>query len=119
LSLESLPEIEPPVEILEIQTGETKRLRVVRFERGKTTIHPRWLGAPESRIVEALRLHLEPGSKATWPPYYDATAKTLVPQLLAIFRTATPGWRVLVIDVGKVGLGPAARFPVSLVEVVR
>jgi len=73
-----LPE---PFEILELKDGESQTLKATRYELGLMRIHPKYPGAPESKEIMALRLHVSPGRKILGPPFWDVTSQTLIAQL--------------------------------------
>jgi len=104
--------LEPPYEIFELADGESRTMRVERWEQGLMTIHPRYPGAPEEKTVEALRLHIPPEIKPSFPHYYDVTAGRLKAQLLPILEA--PGFEKLEITVTKRGVAPRAYFEVSV-----
>ena len=116
--LESLPELPPPYEILELKPGETRRLTVVRWGIGRAVIHPRFPGAPREKTVRVIRMWVPEEEKPLYPHYWDATAGTLVPQLYAILRDVGVPPHKAVIEITKVGAPPKARFSVRLVEVI-
>lgn len=116
--LEKLKELPPPYEILELKPGEEKRITVVDFEFGKIRIHPRWPGAPKEKWVRCVRLHVPKEEKKYFPFYWDATAGTLVPQLLTILKETGVPSRIVRIGIRKIGMAPKARFSVSLLEIL-
>ena len=97
-----------PYEILELKDGQSVSLRVVSYERGSMEIHPKYEGAPESKVIEALRVHLAPGVKPYPPMYYDITSGTLIAQLLPYLLDR--GAQAYEYKVTKYGVAPRARF---------
>lgn len=102
-----------PYEILDLPDRGVARLRIVTWERGVMTIHPRYAGAPEEKEVEVLRVHLAPGVKALPPPYFDITSKTLIAQLLPLLLER--GFERYEYVVTKFGVAPKARFTLERV----
>ena len=100
-----------PYEIFDIEPSKTVDLHIVNFERGQVVIHPEY--RPEEKIVDALRLHLAPGTKAVGLPYYDVTSKTLQAQLLGYLER--PGYDRYVYRITKYGIPPRARFSLEVV----
>jgi hypothetical protein len=69
----------------------------------------------ERKTVLALRIHLDPKDKPTFPHYYDLTAGTLVPQVLALLaKGIPPGYGI---KIHAIGVAPKKRFEVSLEKV--
>jgi hypothetical protein len=101
-----------PFEILELADGVSVRLRAVRFEFGEMDIHPRYPGAPESKRIPVLRVHLAPGVKPTGVPYWDVTSKTLQAQLKPLEPEIVGHGREFVVTAH--GSGPSKRFSVRL-----
>ena len=70
-----------PFEFFEAEEGREYTWVILRIEAGRTTIAPRFEGAPEHKGVEVLRVHLAPGVKETYPPFWDVTSKHLIAML--------------------------------------
>lgn len=98
-------------EILELEDGEAKDLRVVEYELGEMIIHPK-AGPPDKR-VRVLRLHVRGEDKTVGPPYWDVTGQTLIEQLLPYLKR--PDFRALAFRVTKYGIAPKARFQLQIV----
>jgi len=100
----------PPAELLELGDGESRELRVESFEVGDMTITPRDGRGPKSIVV--VRVHLPREDKPLFPHYFDLTAGTLTPQVIAILeaRRSFPARLVLT----KYGVAPRARFTVQV-----
>jgi len=112
---EAAKELVGPYEILELAAGETIILRPVSYETGRFTFHPRWMAPGGLKTVLAVRIHVRPEDKPTFPHYYDVTAATLVPQVLALLTAGIPeGYGV---RIRAVGTAPEKRFEVGLVPV--
>jgi hypothetical protein len=101
-----------PFEILELSDGVSVRLRAVRFEWGSATIHPRYAGAPPSKEIPVLRVHLAAGVKPVGVPYWDVTSKTLQAQLKPLEPEIVGHGREFVVTAH--GSGPGKRFSVRL-----
>lgn len=101
--LEDMPE---PFEILEMEDGQTKTLRVVKYREGRMWLEPRD-GRPRKQ-VQVLRVWVPPTDKPTIPPYWDITAKHLINGLLGYLETRGAGTHEFTIT--KQGKPPVARF---------
>jgi inactivated superfamily I helicase len=97
-------------EILELEDGESIRLRVTDWERGELEIQPR--DGSARKVVPTLRLRVPPADKPIGPPYWDTTSKTLTQQLLPFLRQ--PGYAGLIFTITKHGVAPTARFSLSV-----
>jgi len=110
---EVLKPLPGPYEIFELASGETRELRIVGWERGTIVIHPRFVGGPEEKVIECLRVHLPEGFKPYPPGYYDVTAKTLIWQLMPFLRE--PRYERQLYRITKYGVAPKARFTLAVV----
>jgi len=108
---EGLRRLLGPNEILDLADRQSVTLRIINWEHGMETIHPRYPGAPAEKDIEVLRLHLAPGVKATPPMYYDLTAKTLIAQMLPLLERR--GFENYLYVITKYGVPPKARFTVE------
>jgi len=102
-----------PYEVLDLRDGETVRLRIVGWERGSMTIHPRYAGAPEEKEIPALRVHLAAGVKPFPPMYYDLTSKTLQAQMLPLLMER--GYDLYEYVITAYGVAPRKRFTLERV----
>jgi hypothetical protein len=105
--------LQGPYEILELRDRESVRLRVVSWEQGTITIHPRYPGAPAEKEIAALRVHLAAGTKPYPPLYWDITSKTLQAQLLPLLLER--GFERYEYVITKYGVPPKARFTLERV----
>ena len=105
---EVLRELVGPYELLDLPDRGVARLRVTSWERGSILIHPRYEGAPEEKVVPALRVHLTMSSKPLPPHFYDITSKTLMAQLVPLLMERDYDRYEYVIT--KYGVAPKARF---------
>ena len=81
-----MPELARPINVLELQDGESQTFRVVRFELGEEVIFP--LHAPNGKRVRVLRLHVSAADKPDFPHYWDVTSTRLYAQLLPQLQVA-------------------------------
>ena len=113
--VEAAKELVGPYEILELAHCESIVLKPVSWESGRFTFHPKWMPPGGLKTVLAVRIHLDPKDKPSFPHYYDITASTLVPQVMALLTAGVPeGYGI---RIHAVGTGPKKRFEVSLVSV--
>ena len=113
-----MPKIEPPMEILELADGESVTFHVERYEAGDMTIHPTWPGAPESKVVEGLRVHVKHGDKEWLPNYWDLSAGHLVAGLKPLLPGLVDSGKAVTITAGLMRPGDQAskRFKIELEE---
>lgn len=97
-------------EILDLPDGGEVTLRVTSWERKKGSFVTQ--RHPEGEVLDYMRLHLAPGSKATGPNWWDVTSKTLQAQLAPLLTPEIMATKRVVIH--KVGVAPKARFSVTL-----
>jgi len=114
IDVEKLPVLEPPYEIYEFEPCTPAYFKVVDFKIGRITIHPRFPGAPEVKIVECVRLYVDPETKKYYPPWWDITPRRLVYQLAGMLTRGIPEnmWLKIHRDIP----GPKAHFSVEWVE---
>ena len=74
-----MDELQGPVELLELQDGQSASFRALRYDKGTLKIFPRTV--QQGKIITALRVHVPPEDKPLFPHYWDLTATTLVAQL--------------------------------------
>jgi len=110
-----LPWLQDPREILDLPDRGSIRLRVKGWVHGRMMIKPKRLGGDEEVEVQALRLQLWEGYKATPPFYYDVTAKTLIYQLMPILQR--PDYSMFELGITKYGVAPRARFTVEVTPI--
>ncbi len=99
-----------PFDILELRDGGELVTRVLAFEEGPVVVTPRDGRAP--KVVQGIRLHVPMEDKQTAPPWWDVTAQTVKPTLLAVLPRVTQG--KLWLKLHKYGDGAGARFGVDL-----
>lgn len=102
-----------PYELLDLPDRGSVRLRIVTWEQGIITIHPRFEGAPAEKDIPVLRVHLAEGVKPYPPMYWDITSKTLMAQLLPLLLER--GYERYEYVITKYGVAPKARFTLERV----
>ena len=114
IEIEKLPELPPPYEIFEFEPCTPAYFKITDWQLGRMTITPRFPGAPPTKVIEAIRIYVDPETKKFYPPYYDITPRRLVHQLAAILAQGIPEkmWLKVHRDVP----GPKAHFSVQWVE---
>ena len=93
--------------------GETRTIRITAYEEGEALISPKYEGAPATKRVPCMRLHLAPGIKPTVPYYWDITSTTLIAGLRSLLRL--PDYTEKTITIKKFGIAPKARFSLEWV----
>lgn len=104
-----LPE---PMEYWDMNPGESRTLEISGYERGRNTIIPRSGPNKGPKLVDHLRLHLEPGIKETLPYYWDITAKTLIAGLLPYLNAGRHMTHRFIVT--KIGQGVRSRFSLDI-----
>ncbi|MGH7375865.1 MAG: hypothetical protein ACREKK_00415 [Candidatus Methylomirabilales bacterium] len=99
-----------PIELLDLPAGGELVTRVTRFEQDTAFIKP--ARAPQGVTVSVVRLHVPLEDKATAPPWWDVTATTLQPSLVAALPAVVGGARW--IRIRKQGVAPRARFSLEV-----
>ena len=104
--------LQGPFEFWDMASGETRTVRLTHYEEGKIRIAPRYAGAPKSKVVDAMRLHLQEGFKPHVPNYWDITSKLLMVSIRPYLtrRDLTS----LQFEISKTGKPPGARFGLSV-----
>ena len=103
----------PPYEIFEFVPCQPAFFKIVSWELGWITIKPRFPGAPPSKDVLALRLHVDPATKPYFPHYWDITSSRLVHQLAGMLTQGVP--ENMYLRVHRDIPGPKAHFSVGWV----
>lgn len=104
--------LNPPYEILQLADGESVSILVTSWEQGDLVIHPKYPGAPETKVIRALRVHVAPSVKATLPHYWDITSGTLIAGLIPYLARA--GFETRVFRITARGVRPAKRFTLTV-----
>ena len=106
-----MAELASPVELIDLQDGESKTFRVLSWEKAPLTIRPPH--RPEGKTITAIRVHVPAEDKPTFPHYWDLTATTLVAQMEPqLKRPDLPRLRFTIL---AQGIGPKKRFSVETV----
>ena len=113
-----MAEIPGPYEILELADGQSVKFHVESFEAGTMTIHPTYPGAPESKTVDGLRVHVPKADKEYLPHFYDVTGghlvaglRPLLPMLIETGKAVTITAKVMI-----PGKEASKRFRVDIEE---
>lgn len=107
-----MSQIAPPMEFWDMNDGESRTIRVLRFEEGTTTIVPRYNAARESKRVKVMRLHLTEDSKPHLPYYWDITSGHLMVGLRPHLQR--DDLEDLEFTIQKFGVAPRARFSLAV-----
>jgi len=105
---EQLRRLPGPYELLELSDRQSIDLKVVSWERGTMEIHPRYAGAPATKEIPVLRVHVPADIKALPPQYYDVTSKTLAAQWLPFLLQR--GFEKWTFRITAYGVAPRKRF---------
>lgn len=100
-----------PQELFDLPNGEKASFRATRFEEGQLEIRP--VSQPEGKVVDALRVHVEPADKPFGMPYWDITSKTLRAQLIPWLRNPATARRRFTVTAS--GFKPRKRFSLEVV----
>lgn len=107
-------ELRGPYEFWDLDSGETREIRITGWGEGDVLIRPRYPGAPPSKVVESIRLYLAPGVKPHLPAYWDITSKHLITALKGYLTTEGYIGKTFIIT--KFGEAPRARFSLEVRE---
>jgi len=102
-----------PYELLELMDKQSLELVITGKQIGEIEIHPRYAGAPASKVVKALRVLVDPKTKALGPAWWDITSQTLIAQL-GPFLEKIPAAGVRV-KLTAYGVAPSKRYSMELV----
>ena len=102
--------ITSPIELIDLADGASVTFRALRYERDRIMIYPRH--KPEGKEVDVLRVHLTPDSKATFPPWWDITATTLLAQIEPHLKR--PDLARLVFTVTAKGIAEKKRYQLGV-----
>lgn len=101
-----------PYEFWDMQDGETRVIRVERWELGYVDIQPREAPPGTLKRIQVLRLHLPPDVKPTLPHYWDISSNHLREALLPYLRA--PDFQKREFTITKYGVAPRARFSLTV-----
>jgi hypothetical protein len=100
--------LDPPYDILDMADGQSMTLRITAFKLGEVEIHPKYPGAPTSKIVRALRVWIPHEIRPEGMPYLDITSQTLIAQLEPELRD--PNFMSKTFKLTAVGVAPKKRY---------
>lgn len=98
-----------PVELLELQDGQSASFRALSYDKGTLTIQP--THQPGPKVVTTIRVHVSPEDKPLFPHYWDLTAATLVAQIE--FHLRRPDLSQVRFKITARGIGARKRFEVE------
>ena len=110
---ENLDWLQPPFEIVDFVPGKPYYFYISSWKLGKLEITPQYPGAPERKIIAAIRLYAQPGAKKAFPYYWDITPSRLVYQLATMLMQGIK--EKMMIKVVRDIPGPKAHFEVQWV----
>ena len=99
-----------PMELLELNDGETLTFRVTRWEKEETIIKP--AHAPQGKVVTVLRVHVPIEDKPIFPQYWDITSKRAIAQIQPWLEK--PGFQNKTFRLTKLGVKPTAHFMLAV-----
>ena len=106
----SVPDIGRPIEIFELQQGQSAEFTVTDIALGKGKIVPRETRTEKEVLI--LRLFLKQGDKATSPSYWDLTSTTAIVDLWGQLKE--PGALPRKVKITKIGYGKVGRYALEL-----
>jgi len=77
------------------------------------TIEPRYPGAPETKRVQVLRVHVPLADKPRFPQYWDITSKRVIAQLRPVLDMIVRN--KMLVRITATGVRPAKWFQVEWV----
>lgn len=110
-----MAKIPDPMEFWDMEDGDVRTVRVLSYEEGYTNIVPRYRGAPATKRINVLRLHLTEDSKPHLPYYWDITSGHLQVGLRPHLTRADLA--ELEFTIQKFGVPPRARFSLAVSKV--
>lgn len=102
--------LKEPFEIFELEDQGSETFHVVSWERGEMIIRPRDGSAP--KVVNALRVVVQPGDKEHFPFYWDITSVRLIAMLTP--QLSEGGFQQRIFTVTKHGVAPSAHFTLEV-----
>jgi len=108
--IKKLPTLPEPVETFDLSPEESVTLRIENWGLYKHLIHPRFAGAPEEKLVLALRVWLYPEYRPPRSPYYDIHQGHLIRMLVPFLQEKD--FRNYELTIIKHGQPPRAYFEV-------
>jgi hypothetical protein len=102
-----------PYEVFELSDKQSAELVITGYTKGEVEIHPRYAGAPERKVVTAMRVFVDPATKPTGPAWWDITSQTLIAQLEPFLAGVAKAPRR--VKLVAHGVAPSKRYSVELV----
>lgn len=100
-----------PMEILELNDGESISFHVENFQIDQGIIRP--AHAPGGKAIEILRLHVPQAEKKMFPYYWDVTGQGAIAQLRPILESGAFAGRAFRLTAS--GFGAKKRYAVEVV----
>jgi len=101
-----------PYEVFELSDKQSLELLITGYQKGEVEIHPRYAGAPASKTVMAMRVFVDPTTKAMGPAWWDITSQTLIAQLEPFLANVAKAPRRVKLTAH--GVAPSKRYSVEL-----
>lgn len=131
---DNYPDLPEPMELLDLEHGNSIKLQIVKYDRGWTTIHPKTVtqrhirlymeqrgltdppaaGTPISVKIPVLRVYGQRLDEPSAVPYWDITSKRLIADLAT--RLYATGGAPLTVTLTAVGVKPTKRYSVETGE---
>lgn len=102
--------LDGPQEFLELADGETKTLRITRFEVGETII--KTPQAPQGKAIDVVRVHVLAAEKEHAPYYWDISSKRLMALILPKLQAG--GYQEKTFVIKASGVKPAKWFDLEV-----
>jgi hypothetical protein len=107
-----MPFLEPPIRLLDAESGGTWSFEVERVEWGDVFVQPR--SEPNKLLTRALRLHLPQTDESEAPDWWDVTSKQLQVALGPLLPWVIERRRRL--RIRQVGTPPRVAYSVDLLS---
>lgn len=100
-----------PMEILELNDGESAVFHVHAFQTDDAIIKP--AHAPQGKVIRVLRVHILQGEKPTFPYYWDITGAGAIAQLSPLLESGA--YKDREFKITAIGAGVKKRHQVEVV----
>jgi hypothetical protein len=100
-----------PMEILEVNDGESVTIHIIGWTKDQGIIRP--AHAPAGKAIDILRVHVPPEDKLTFPRYWDVTGLGTIAQLEPLL--AGGNFKDRAFKISAFGVGPKKRYSVEIV----
>jgi len=100
-----------PMEILELNDGESKTFHVHAHQIDDAIIKP--AHAPQGKVIKVLRVHILAGEKPTFPYYWDITGAGAIAQLTPLLDSGA--YKDREIKITAIGSGVQKRHQVEVI----